>query len=108
MTYNRRYSILERNCYICLYRKEGKSLCASLTDNQSYAQKGMVIAMNENINEKWISIEDAAEHLGIKPVTVRDWIKKGKGIPAHKIGKKWKFKYSELDAWVKSGKSALE
>ena len=64
--------------------------------------------MSENINEKWISIEEAAEHLGIKPVTVRDWIKKGKGIPAHKIGKKWKFKYSELDAWVKSGQSAIE
>jgi len=59
--------------------------------------------MSENITEKWISIEDAAEHLGVKPVTVRDWIKKGKGVPAHKIGKKWKFKYSELDAWVKSG-----
>lgn len=67
-----------------------------------------VKTMNENINEKWISIEEAAEHLGIKPVTVRDWIKKGKGIPAHKIGKKWKFKYSELDAWVKSGQSAIE
>ena len=63
---------------------------------------------SENINEKWISIEEAAEHLGIKPVTVRDWIKKGKGIPAHKIGKKWKFKYSELDACVKSGQSAIE
>lgn len=43
--------------------------------------------MNEVSNEKWISIEEAAEHLGIKPITVRDWIKKGKGIPAHKIGK---------------------
>ena len=64
--------------------------------------------MSENINEKWISIEEAVEHLGIKPVPVRDWIKKGKGIPACKIGKKQKFKYSELDAWVKSGKSAIE
>ena len=64
--------------------------------------------MSENINEKWISIEEAVEHLGIKPVTVRDRIKKGKGIPACKIGKKQKFKYSELDAWVKSGKSAIE
>lgn len=64
--------------------------------------------MDEFINEKWISIEEAAEYLGIKSITVRDWIKKGKGIPAHKIGKKWKFKYSELDAWVKSGQSAIE
>jgi excisionase family DNA binding protein len=45
---------------------------------------------------------------GLKTRHFRDWIKKGKGIPAHKIGKKWKFKYSELDAWVKSGQSAIE
>ena len=40
-----------------------------------------------NNTESWIGIEDAAEHLGVKPSTVRDWIKKGKGIPAQKIGK---------------------
>ena len=59
-------------------------------------------------NERWISIEEAAEFLGIKVVTLRDWIKKGRGIPAHKIGKLWKFKVSELDEWVKSGESALQ
>lgn len=64
--------------------------------------------MNEMMNDKWIGIEEAAEYLGIKPITVRDWIKKDTGIPARKIGKKWKFKLSELDAWVKSGKSAIE
>ena len=63
--------------------------------------------VNEMMNDKWIGIEEAAEYLGVKPITVRDWIKKGTGIPAHKIGKKWKFKSSELDAWVKSGKSAI-
>ena len=63
--------------------------------------------MNEMMNDKWIGIEEAAEYLGVKPITVRDWIKKDTGIPAHKIGKKWKFKSSELDAWVKSGKSAI-
>lgn len=67
----------------------------------------MGVNMIENsINEKWIGIDDAAEYLGIKPVTIRDWIRKGKDIPAHKIGKQWKFKFSELDAWVKSGQSA--
>lgn len=58
--------------------------------------------------KKWISLEEAAEHLGIKPVTIRSWIRNNKDIPAHKIGKQWKFKRSELDAWVKSGKSAIE
>ena len=64
--------------------------------------------MSEIINDKWINIDEAATYLGVKTVTVRDWIRKEKGIPAHKIGKRWKFKVSELDAWVKSGKSAME
>ena len=62
--------------------------------------------MDNTNNEKWVSLEEAAEHLGVKPVTIRDWIRKGKGIPANKIGKKWKFRFSELDEWVKSGQSA--
>lgn len=64
--------------------------------------------MGEIVNSNWINIDEAATYLGVKPVTVRDWIRKGKGIPAHKIGKQWKFKITELDAWIKSGKSAME
>lgn len=64
--------------------------------------------MEEKYNEKWISLEEAADYLGVKPITIRDWIKKDKGIPAHKIGRKWKFKFSELDIWVKSGQSAID
>lgn len=32
--------------------------------------------MNDMMNDKWIGIEEAAEYLGIKPITVRGWIKK--------------------------------
>ena len=64
--------------------------------------------MEEILNDKWISIEEAAEYLGVKSVTLRGWIRNGKDIPAHKIGKQWKFKCTELDEWVKSGKSAIE
>lgn len=59
-------------------------------------------------NDKWISIDEAAEYFGVKSGTIRNWIRKEKDIPAHKIGKQWKFKKAELDDWVKSGKSALE
>ena len=64
--------------------------------------------MNAKLDDKWISLEEAALYLGIKPVTLREWIKKidENGIPAHKIGKLWKFKITELDLWVTSGKSA--
>jgi len=63
--------------------------------------------MTENYAENWIGIEDAAKHLGVTKDTVRVWIRKT-DIPAHKIGKLWKFKLSELDEWVKSGKSAID
>ena len=60
----------------------------------------------EKNDEKWVGIEEAANHLGVNKDTIRNWIKKT-DIPAHKIGRLWKFKLTEVDAWVKSGKSAL-
>ncbi len=63
--------------------------------------------MTEMKNDNYISIDEAAEYLGIKTVTLRNWIKRDKSLPAHKIGKLWKFKRSELDDWVQSGKSAI-
>ena len=62
--------------------------------------------MNERIEDKWIGLEEAAEDMDVTKDTVRNWIKKT-DIPAHKIGKLWKFKKSEIDEWIKSGKSAL-
>lgn len=60
--------------------------------------------MAENIEERWINVNEAAEYFGVKSAAIRDWIRKGKGIPAQKIGKSWKFKYSEISAWAKSQK----
>lgn len=57
-------------------------------------------------DDKWIGIEEVANYLSVNKDTIRNWIKKDKGIPAHKIGKMWKFKKSELDIWIKSGESA--
>lgn len=60
----------------------------------------------ETYTEKWIDIEELSEYLGVAKDTIRNWIKKT-DIPARKIGRKWKFKISEIDEWVTSGKSAL-
>ena len=62
--------------------------------------------MEKIIDDRWIGIEEAANYLGVNKDTIRNWIKKDTGIPAHRIGKLWKFKKLELDAWIKSGKSA--
>lgn len=62
--------------------------------------------MVDKNEDRWIGIEEAAGYMGVNKDTIRNWIKKGNGIPAHKLGKLWKFKKSELDAWIKSGDSA--
>ena len=59
-----------------------------------------------NSLEKWLSVEEIAEHLGISKETVYRWLEKG-SIPAHRIGKLWKFKPSEVDSWVRSGQAGV-
>ncbi|RDU23243.1 helix-turn-helix domain-containing protein [Anaerosacchariphilus polymeriproducens] len=58
--------------------------------------------------DRWIGIEEVADYMGVNKDTVRNWIKKETNIPAHRVGKLWKFKKSELDSWIKSGKSAMD
>ena len=55
--------------------------------------------------ERWVSLEDIAGHLDVSKDTIRAWIKKGT-IPFHKAGRQYKFRVSEVDAWVESGESA--
>ncbi len=65
--------------------------------------------MKTGENDNYINLEQVAEYLGVKPITIRSWIKNPKTeIPARKIGRFWKFKKSEIDVWVKSGKSAID
>lgn len=65
------------------------------------------IILSIDNSEKWVNIEEAANHLDVSRDTIRNWIKKNYEIPAHRIGKLWKFKLSELDEWVKSGKAEI-
>lgn len=55
--------------------------------------------------ERWVSLEDIAGHLDVSKDTIRSWIKK-ETIPYHKVGRQYKFRVSEVDAWVESGASA--
>lgn len=55
--------------------------------------------------EPWFSLEEIAVHLGVSQDTVHRWIRRRR-MPAHKVGHLWKFKASEVDDWVRAGKSA--
>lgn len=54
------------------------------------------------ISERWLSVEEIASHLGVSKETIHRWLAKSK-IPAHRVGKLWKFKTSEVDSWVTKG-----
>jgi len=57
----------------------------------------------KNITEKWVNLEDIAEYLSVSKDTVRTWMREGK-LPINKAGKRYKFKISEIDDWVRDGR----
>ncbi len=57
--------------------------------------------------EPWVSVEDVAKHLGVAKDSVYRWIEH-KGLPAHRMGRLWKFKVSEVDEWVREGGAATD
>ena len=54
------------------------------------------------MEDRWFSVDEIAAHLGIKRDTVYRWINRY-GMPAHRIGRLWKFKKNQVDKWVESG-----
>lgn len=51
-------------------------------------------------SEPWVTAHDVAKHLGVVKDTIYRW-REHKGLPAHKIGRLWKFQVSEVDEWVR-------
>ena len=56
------------------------------------------------MSDRWLSVEEIAEHLGVSRDTVYTWVNT-KEMPAHKVGRLWKFDKDEVDKWVRSGKA---
>lgn len=52
--------------------------------------------------ERWVGVEDVAKHLGVNKDSVYRWIEK-MGLPAHRVGRLFRFKISEVDEWVRAG-----
>lgn len=60
------------------------------------------LSINAMSSEPWVTAIDVARHLGVVKDTVYRW-REHKGLPAHKIGRLWKFQLSEIDEWVRAG-----
>ena len=61
--------------------------------------------MSEQQIEKWSTLKEVQEYLGVSRETMLIWIAK-RNMPAYKMGRLWKFKLSEVDDWVRSGGAA--
>jgi len=51
-------------------------------------------------DDRWLSVAEIAEYLGVQRDTIYKWLDRKK-MPAHKVGRLWKFKRDEVDAWVR-------
>ena len=60
--------------------------------------------MDNNL-ERWYSMKEIMEYLGVGRDTVLDQIER-REMSAAEIGKLWKFKIGKVDAWMKSGVAA--
>ncbi len=54
------------------------------------------------MTEPWVSVDEIAKHLGVAKDSIYRWIDR-RGLPAHRIGRLWKFKVSMVDDWVRAG-----
>lgn len=61
--------------------------------------------MSEKGIEKWSTLKEIQEYLGVGRETILQWIAK-RNMPAYKVGRLWKFKVSEVDGWIRSGGAA--
>lgn len=52
--------------------------------------------------DRWLSINEIRDHLGVSSDTIYKWIDRH-GMPAHRMGRLWKFKKEEVDKWVMDG-----
>lgn len=57
------------------------------------------------MSEPWVSVDDVAHHIGVAKDTIYRWIET-RTMPAHRVGRLWKFKLSEVDEWVRAGHAA--
>ena len=57
------------------------------------------------MEDRWLSVEEIAAYLGVQRDTVYKWLTRRK-LPAHKVGRLWKFKRAEVDAWVRGGSAS--
>lgn len=59
------------------------------------------------IEDRWLSVDEICKYLGVSSDTVYRWIDRF-GMPSHRMGRLWKFKKDQVDAWVEAGGASAD
>ena len=59
----------------------------------------------KHMDERWLTVDDICKYLNVSNETVYKWIEQ-RGMPGHRVGRRWMFKQDEVDEWVRSGGAA--
>lgn len=55
--------------------------------------------------ESWATLQEVTEHLKVSEETIHRWMA-ARNLPTHRAGRVWRFKLTEIDAWVRDGTPA--
>ena len=66
--------------------------------------KGTKVNLREvTVQKNWLSVEEVGHHLGVSKETVYRMLEQDANtIPAHRLGKLWRFNKDEVDTWLKN------
>jgi excisionase family DNA binding protein len=85
---------------------------SSRADRQGWGAQGLrgdalgqMAAVRVHVHDPLLSVEQAAEFLGVSAYTVRQWARERR-IPAIRLGRYWRFRQSSLDAWIEAQERA--
>jgi len=56
------------------------------------------------LNDEFMTLKEVAGYLHLNERTIYKWAQEGT-IPASKLGSTWRFRKSEIDAWVEENKN---
>lgn len=60
------------------------------------------VQMTNQETEHWVTLRDVATHVGVTTDTLYRWIEQ-RGLPGVRAGRHWRFKLTEVDAWLSNG-----
>src|SRR6187431_3845699 len=69
--------------------------------NDSSARSGKSVPLNLPTDESFLTTEEVLAYLNVNLRTVYRLIKAGR-IPAVRVGRQWRFRKTDIDAWLES------